>query len=543
MEERRTGSAAAGKPKKSGGFLAQGSIYAASGVISSLIGLVYRMPLTRIIGDEGNGYYAAAFNIYAIILLLSSYSLPLAVSKLISARVGAKNYRNAERILRASLLYATVVGGIGCAAIFFGADWLAGALLRIPEAAYPLRALAPTVWIVSYLGVCRGYWQGQSTMVPTALSQIIEQILNAVVSVGAAYFLMKWAVAKGNEESMARAVGAASALLLFVILFLLSARHRARRGRLDMQHREESYEEITRLLVLTVVPVILSTAIYNVSGILDNALFGQAMYDLGRQGEIAKQYGVYTGKYKLLLNVPIMIANSLGSALVPALSRAVGARRGEEVKRNITLAIRFSMVVAIPAAVGLGVMADPLIPLLFGKSELAVYIMHLGCLSVVLYSLSTVSNAILQGTNHMQVPVMHAALSLGIHVLTLEVLLRIFELGIVGVVIADMVFALSMCILNAASLHSLLHYRQEIRRSFFLPAFCAALMGLVTAGAKIFLKRFTGRVVLYTLVPIFLAVAVYGALLLLTGAIRENELLRFPKGESLCRLARKLHLI
>ena len=537
MEERRTGSVAAGKPKKSGGFLAQGSIYAASGVISSLIGLVYRMPLTRIIGDEGNGYYAAAFNIYAIILLLSSYSLPLAVSKLISARVGAKNYRNAERILRASLLYATVVGGIGCAAIFFGADWLAGSLLRIPEAAYPLRALAPTVWIVSYLGVCRGYWQGQSTMVPTALSQIIEQILNAVVSVGAAYFLMKWAVAKGQEESMARAfgatggtigtgVGAASALLLFIVLFLLSGRHRARRVRLDVQHREESYEEITRLLVLTVVPVILSTAIYNVSGILDNALFGQAMYDLGRQSEIAKQYGVYTGKYKLLLNVPIMIANSLGSALVPALSRAVGAKRGEEVKRNITLAIRFSMVVAIPAAVGLGVMAD-----------------QLGCLSVVLYSLSTVSNAILQGTNHMQVPVMHAALSLGIHVLTLEVLLRIFELGIVGVVIADMVFALSMCILNAASLHSLLHYRQEIRRSFFLPAFCAALMGLVTAGAKIFLKRFTGRVVLYTLVPIFLAVAVYGALLLLTGAIREKELLRFPKGESLCRLARKLHLI
>lgn len=554
MEERRTGSVAAGKPKKSGGFLAQGSIYAASGVISSLIGLVYRMPLTRIIGDEGNGYYAAAFNIYAIILLLSSYSLPLAVSKLISARVGAKNYRNAERILRASLLYATVVGGIGCAAIFFGADWLAGSLLRIPEAAYPLRALAPTVWIVSYLGVCRGYWQGQSTMVPTALSQIIEQILNAVVSVGAAYFLMKWAVAKGKEESMARAfgatggtigtgVGAASALLLFVVLFLLSGRHRARRVRLDVQHREESYEEITRLLVLTVVPAILSTAIYNVSGILDNALFGQAMYDLGRQSEIAKQYGVYTGKYKLLLNVPIMIANSLGSALVPALSRAVGAGQRKEVERNITLAIRFSMVVAIPAAVGLGVMADPLIPLLFGKSELAVHIMQLGCLSVVLYSLSTVSNAILQGTNHMQVPVMHAALSLGIHVLTLEVLLRIFELGIVGVVIADMVFALSMCILNAASLYSLLHYRQEIRRSFFLPAFCAALMGLVTAGAKMFLKRFTGRVVLYTLVPIFLAVAVYGALLLLTGAIRENELLRFPKGESLCRLARKLHLI
>lgn len=554
MEERRENFAPRSKKPKSGGFLAQGSIYAASGVISSLIGLVYRMPLTRIIGDEGNGYYAAAFNIYAIVLLLSSYSLPLAVSKLISARVGAKNYRNAERILHAALLYATVVGGIGFTAIFFGADWLAASFLHTPEAAYPLRALAPTVWIVSYLGVCRGYWQGQSTMVPTAISQIVEQILNAGVSVGAAFFLMKWAVRQGKNEALSRAfgamggtigtgVGAASALLIFMLLFLMTRRSRLRKARRDCEHPAESYEEITELLVLTVVPVILSTAIYNVSGILDNALFGQAMYDLGKQTEIAKQYGVYTGKYKLLLNVPIMIANSLGSALVPALSRAVGANQKKEVRKNIALAIRFSMIVAIPSAVGLGVMADPLIPLLFGKSELAVHIMHLGCASVVFYSLSTVSNAILQGTNHMKVPVAHAALSLGIHVLVLETLLRIFELGIVSIVIADMVFAVSMCILNAGSLKRLLKYRQEIGRSFFLPGFCALLMGLATAGAKIALKRLTGRVVFYTLMPMLLAVAVYGSLLLLTGAIREEELLRFPKGASLCRLAKRLHLL
>ena len=133
MEEKRENFAPRSKKPKSGGFLAQGSIYAASGVISSLIGLVYRMPLTRIIGDEGNGYYAAAFNIYAIVLLLSSYSLPLAVSKLISARVGAKNYRNAERILHAALLYATVVGGIGFTAIFFGADRLRFSIRRKPR--------------------------------------------------------------------------------------------------------------------------------------------------------------------------------------------------------------------------------------------------------------------------------------------------------------------------------------------------------------------------------------------------------------------------
>ena len=190
------------------GFLVQGSIYALSGIISSLIGLLYRLPLTRIIGDEGNGYYSAAFNVYTIILLLSSYSLPLAVSKLISARVGSKHYRDAYRILKAALVYATVVGALGCFLIFSGAGWFAETLLRIPEAKYPLRALAPTVWIVSYLGVCRGYWQGQSTMVPTALSQIAEQIVNALVSVGAAWFLLQYALRHQMPESKSAALGA-----------------------------------------------------------------------------------------------------------------------------------------------------------------------------------------------------------------------------------------------------------------------------------------------------------------------------------------------
>lgn len=162
---------------------------------------------------------------------------------------------------------------------------------------------------------------------------------------------------------------------------------------------------------------------------------------------------------------------------------------------------------------------------------------------MVLYSLSIVSNAILQGINRIQVLVIHVALSLKIRVLILETLSRIFEPGIVDVVIADVVFALNMRILNAANPHSLLHYRQEICKGFFLPALYAALMDLVAAGVKIFLGHFMGHVMLYTLVPIFLTITVYGVLLLLTGAVREKELLRFSRGENLRRLACKLHLI
>ena len=306
---------------------------------------------------------------------------------------------------------------------------------------------------------------------------------------------------------------------------------------------QESYGEITAVLVMTVIPVILSTAIYNMSSIVDNALFGQAMFALGLQSETAKDYGIYAAKYKLLINVPIMVANSLASALIPALSRANAARDRGQVESGVSNAIRFSMIVAIPSAIGLAVMADPLIPLLFGASEKAVLMMHIGCFGVVFYSLSTVSNAILQGTSHMKVPVRHALISLLIHVLILEFLLMVPKLGIFAVVVADMCFALSMCILNSRALRKHLSYRQEIRRTFAGPLLCAVAMGVSTLGAKLLLMRFTESRALCTALPILLAVLVYAPLLILSGTVTEHELSLFPKGRQLVRLVRRMHLL
>ena len=540
--------------KGNSGFLLQGAILAASGIISSLIGLMYRLPLTRIIGDEGNGYYSAAYNVYTIILLLSSYSLPLAVSKMVSARIGRNSPRNAKRILNASLGYATLVGGAGFLIIWFGAGWFADSFLKMHFAMLPLRALAPTVWIVSYLGVLRGYYQGHSTMVPTALSQIIEQIVNALVSVGAAFLLVRFALRSGLTGPSVRSMGAMggtigtgagalSALIMFLALYALTAKKRKKALAEDKTFHVESYSEITQVLFMTVVPVILSTAIYNMSGILDSAIFGHAMAWAGLMHRTAADYGIYTAKYKLLINVPVSIANSMSSSLIPALSRAHAARDRKQVDSSISMAVRFAMIVAIPSAVGMAVMAGPIIDLLFGPSPKAVEMMRFGAWGVIFYSLSTVTNAVLQGTSHMRVPVRHALLSMAIHVVILGALLTVFRMGIFGVVAADMAFALCMCILNARSIKNLLTYRQEWRRTFLLPAFCAAVMGLVTFCVKELLRHTVRIRLAGTVLPILAAIAVYAVLLVRTGCLNESELRRFPKGASLVRLFKKLHLL
>lgn len=155
--------------------MVQGSILAIASIVVRIIGIAYRIPMINIIGDEGMGYYGTAFNVYNIALLLSSYSLPLAVSKMVSVRLARKQYRNSVRILRAALVYATVVGALAAAVIWFGADFFAREVFFMPYAAFALKTLAPTVWIMAYLGVFRGYYQGQGTMVPTACPRSLSR--------------------------------------------------------------------------------------------------------------------------------------------------------------------------------------------------------------------------------------------------------------------------------------------------------------------------------------------------------------------------------
>ena len=168
------------KKKNGNEFLVQGGILAAAGMI-------YRIPLLNIMGTTGQGFYEVAYQIYSIALILTSYSMPLAVSKLVSARLSKNQEKNAFRIFKAALLLTLVVGGIVSLIIFFGADFLAGGVMKMSMSAYALRVLAPGLVIVSVMGVLRGFFQGRGSMVPTAVSQILEQVVHAIVSIIGAY--------------------------------------------------------------------------------------------------------------------------------------------------------------------------------------------------------------------------------------------------------------------------------------------------------------------------------------------------------------------
>lgn len=547
------------KGKRESNFVVQGSILAVAGIIVRLIGILYRVPMTNIIGDEGMGYYSTAFNVYNIMLILSSYSLPLAVSKMVSARMAKGQYRNAVRVLKAALVYATVVGGIACFITWNFADFFATTAFNTPFCVYALKTLAPTIWIMAYLGVLRGFFQGHGTMIPTAISQIFEQVINAVISVVAAGVLFKIGLDSNrvyNTTGYPQAFGAAggtigtgagalAALLFMLLLFSIYWPVVKRRKRRDRSRRTDSYGDISVTFLFTVVPVIISSAVYNINAVVDNSIMAYGMEALGRGKEFLSLWGIYNNKYMLLVHVPLAMANSLSSSLIPSLSGAVARKEKGAVIAKTSLAIRFAMLIAIPSAVGLTVLSAPINNLLFksGDNTEAIRMLITGSAAVIFLSMSTVTNAILQGINHMNVPVRNAFISLILHIGVFYLMLMVFKMGIYSMVFANIAFAVFMCILNAIAIRRYLNYRQEIVKTFLLPAVASAFMGAAAFGVYKGVTLIIKSNLLGTIFAVLAAIAVYGVLLIKLRCVDEEELYSMPGGTKVIRLSRKLHLM
>lgn len=549
--------------KKSGSnFLVQGSILAAASIISRVIGLLYRLPMTNIIGDTGNNYYSCAFEIYNIMLIISSYSLPLAVSKLVSAEISKGHKRQAYQIFRGALFFAIVSGCLVSLLVFFGAEFFT-TVLKTPLSIFALKVLAPVLIIVAVLGVLRGFFQGLGTMMPSAISQIIEQIVNAIVSVWAAYVLFQYGskigAVLGDPEHYAAAYGAAGGTLgtnlgaVFGLLFMLLVFQTymsvfKRKMRRERNVKLNSFTYTMKILIITIIPVLLSTTIYNISGIIDQGLFKNIATLQGYSTEeIDVWWGVFSGKYKVLINVPISIASAIAASSVPGLTKYFATGNNVKLCSQINSAIRFVMVIAMPCCVGLFVLAKPIFLLLFPSTmsslDLSAHMMMVGALAVVFYSLSTLSNGLLQGIDKLHVPVKNAIIALITHVFLLIILMLAFRLHIYAVVISNMFFAFVMCILNAYAIKIHSGYKQEIKKTFIIPSIASVIMGIIVFMMYQSLYAITKSNTISLMISIVLAAMIYACVLLLLKGISEEEILKFPKGELLLAIAKKFHLI
>ena len=543
--------------KKKNDFIAQGSILAVASILVRVMGMIYRIPMTAIIGDNGNGFYSYAYSVYTILLLLSSYSLPLAVSKMVSAKAQLGQWRNVKRVFICAIAFAIGIGTTFGLIVLIGAQFFTRVFFHSELAAIALRFMAPTILIMALLGVFRGFFQGLQNTLPTAVSQIVEGLINAIMSVVFAYFLFDFGhgmdAASGTTDlgyawgaaggAIGTGAGALAGLIFCFILFVAYRKILAVNISRDKTGTQQEYGDIFRLMLSIALPVILSTALYNLIELVDGSLFNNIMASKGMEDVKDSMWGAYNAKALLLVHIPVSISSAMAVSLVPTLTAAYALGDEQTAKSKVHAILRFISILAFPSAVGLLVLANPIIKTLFsGDTSAASTYLQVVCPAVITFSFSTITNSILQGIDRMNLPVCHSLIAMAVHVVVLLILCLGFNMGIYGVIISYVIYALVITILNFYSIGKILEYRPDVITLFVKPAVASGIMGIVCFGCYQLLHQFLGKAI-PMLISVVVAVIVYFAVAVKCKLLTESVMKDLPKGRSLIRIAKKCRLM
>ena len=523
----------------------QASILAIAGILVRIIGVLYRSPLTAMIQPEGMGYYSTAYNIYALILLISSYSIPTAISKLIAEKLAVNQYNNVQKILKCSFIYICAIGGGAAIVAFFLAPFIV-----TKNAVMALRVLCPTIFLSGLLGVFRGYFQAHQTTLYTSISQIIEQIFNAIVSIGAAYIFIQPYINDGGSKLAS--FGAAGSALgtgagVLVGLIYMSFMYMRRKNNLliknNPDNHEDSYQDIFKMILNIVTPIIIATCIYNLVSTIDMYIYYFAMSQSGlTDAQTATNWAIYAGEYIVLQNVPVALASAMSTASIPAISTAWATRNIKQTKQHIKSGIRITMLILIPACVGMSVLAYPIMGILFPQEntiQTATLLLTLGSPAIAFYGLSTLSNGILQAVDEVKVPLKNATIALVAHCILVPILLFVTPLGLYALVIGNCTYALHVCYLNQKSLKRKLRYKQEIRRTYILPIIASIIMGIVVAMCYYGLFYLTKLVFIPLIISVVLGIMVYFMVIFYFYSDHPNDLNGIPYINKIMRIFKR----
>lgn len=537
-------------------MVVQAGILASAGIIVRIIGLLYNTPLVHIIGDEGFGYYDSAYAAYSIILLISSYSIPSAISKILASYLAKKEYKNAFNIFKCTLIYASIIGLLASLLVFFGAD----KLVKMESAVLPLKILAPTIFFSGILGSFRGFFQAQHSMVQTSISQIIEQIFNALFSVGMAYLLVKIAVNNNYGESQIASYGAAgstigtgvgvlSALAVMLLIYFYNRKTILHKVYNDHTKNRLSYFDIFKMIFLIVTPFILSTGIYNINSFMDKTIYQIVLMEKKGflESAVAFDLSAYA-KANKIANIPIAMSAAMASTMIPRLSGHIAVHREDLVRTQVAKAVKVTMFISIPAAVGLGVLAKPIMRVLFPQASslnLASYMLMVLSVTVILYGLSTITQAVLQSIGHMTLPIINALIAVILHGVIMVILMEVLPdkamLYCYGA--ATIIYALILCILNGIAVGKYLDYNQEIDTTFLMPLISAVGMGILVLVSYYGIYALIKINLIALFVSVVIGVITYLFLCIKLNAVDEEELRAIPKGTVIIKIAKKLKLL
>lgn len=533
--------------QKKQSFLAGAAILAAGNLIVKGIGFFYKIPVTNILGSAGKTHFNVAYNIYNLLLSISTAGLPLAISKLTSEAQATGRENQKRKIFHTSIWLFLVIGLLGFLLVFFWPKELAAAM-EDDLAAPAIQVLAPAVFCVCLLACMRGYTQGQGNMVPTAVSQIIEALMKLAIGTPLAWYALR--VGFGVEISAAGAIlGVTTGTvlsMLYMSLYLLR-----RRGRTISRDVPDSSGVIMKKVLAIGIPIAVSNSAMAIITLIDNRIVLQQLKSIS--SALSDTPAVLNGQYAMamdLVNLPASFVYPVSMSLLPFVAAALARRDHEGADRSVSAAFRIIALLALPCGVGLSVLATPICVLLYPRQyqDALAAGPHLAILGYVCVFVCVMSltNAILQAYGKEKLPILTVIIGGMTKIIMNYILVGNPEINIHGAPVSSFCCYLVIAVLNMYFVWKYSPVKPRYLRLFAKPALASALMGAAAWAAWGFLDRaLSGGHSVYmanaaaTLGGILTGVAVYAVLVIALRILRAEDVKNMKKGETIIRL---LHL-
>lgn len=380
------------------------------------LGLIYNLYLTNKdgFGDKGNGIVSASYQIYALLLTISSIGVPNAIAKLVSERVALGDHKGAHRIFKIAFATFTVIGIIGTLMLFFGAHMIAAEWLQIPEAEMTMVALSPAIFFVAISSVMRGYFNGIQQIKATARSQSLEQIFKTALTI----ILVEIVAIASNVSTEWMAAGATLATTLatlagFGYLYLY---YKVRRKEIALEikstvnYKYERRRNIIKKILLVSFPIALTAILSSLNKNIDSFTVVRSLKEFLPAEEAVSQYGILGGKVDTLTSLPLSINVAFSTALVPAIAAAKAKKDRKTIKQKTSFSLLISMLIGLPCTAGMCIFAGPILNLLYPNASSGTLILQISSLTILFTILDQTINGALQGYGLLRVP----AISLGL---------------------------------------------------------------------------------------------------------------------------------
>ena len=510
-----------------------------SQVLIKLLGFAYRWYMTNKpgFGDEGNGLYGAGFQIYTLLLALSSIGVPNAISKLVSEKLAVGDTKAAHRIFRIAFYMFGTIGFIGTSILFFGANFIANVILCNPRVEYTLIALSPSVFFVTVSSVIRGYFAGFQNMTATATSQTLEQIYKTVITI-----VILIVLTGQDVEIMAAGANLATTLatmLSFAYLYIFYTKRRKEifEGiKKSTHYTRESIFKVIKGIICVSIPISLSSIISAINKNVDSITVIRGLKSIGWSEELANNaYGMLTGKIDTLINLPLSFNIAFAISLVPAISASISKGDKKSAKKRISFSLLVTMLIGMPCTMGLVVLAEPILKLLFPNAPDGAMLLGVSSLVIIFTLLAQTVNGALQGLGKVAIPAIALACGAMAKVFVNITLIPIHHINIYGAAIGSIICNMVSFVIAFVVLKRNIKLDLNFNKFVLKPCVATAMMCVCSIFTYNFCSTIT-NLKISTLISIFVAIVIYILSVTVLKIFSKEEIYMIPFGHNIYEL-------